>query len=114
MQVVKNSYLAADEDVNVIGERASIRKIPQLDIEQRELTQLFRKLRTAVDWSEMANDNNYLKSAASARSVGRNIANVIDFMVNEHGADLDDFHLIGHSLGEGFHFVEDTRKLSMR
>lgn len=49
----------------------------------------------------MANDNNYLKSAASARDVGRNIANVIDFMVNEHGANLDDFHLIGHSLGEG-------------
>lgn len=48
----------------------------------------------------MANDNNYLKSAASARNVGRNIANVIDFMVDEHGANLDDFHLIGHSLGE--------------
>jgi hypothetical protein len=42
----------------------------------------------------------YLKSAASTKIVGQNIANVIDFMVENRDADLDDFHLIGHSLGE--------------
>jgi hypothetical protein len=52
-----------------------------------------------VDWSEMAGDNNYLRSAGSTRDVGRNIANVINHMVTKHDANLNDFHIIGHSLG---------------
>lgn len=52
-----------------------------------------------VDWSEMAGDNNYLRSAGSTRDVGRNIALVINQMVTKHDADLKDFHIIGHSLG---------------
>lgn len=47
----------------------------------------------------MAGDNNYLRSAASTRNVGRNVAMVIDAMVTQHDANLDDIHIIGHSLG---------------
>ena len=43
----------------------------------------------------MAADNNYLRSAGSTRDVGRNIANVINYMVTEHSAKLKDFHVIG-------------------
>lgn len=47
----------------------------------------------------MANDNNYLRAAASTRNVGRSVAMVIDHMVTEHNANLEDIHVIGHSLG---------------
>lgn len=67
IQVIKNAYLEEEEDYNIIG----------------------------VDWSEMAGDNNYLRSAGSTRDVGRNIATVINFMVVEHDANLKDFHIIG-------------------
>ena len=45
IQSIKNAYLNEEEDYNLIG----------------------------VDWSEMAADNNYLRSAGSTRDVGRNI-----------------------------------------
>lgn len=67
IQIIKNAYLNEEEDFNLI----------------------------AVDWSEMAADNNYLRSAGSTREVGRNIANVISYMVTERNANLRDFHLIG-------------------
>lgn len=47
----------------------------------------------------MADDNNYLRSAASTRNVGRNIASLIDHMVTKNNTKLKDIHLIGHSLG---------------
>lgn len=47
----------------------------------------------------MAGDNNYLRSAASTRNVGRYVATVIDHMVESHNARLRDIHIIGHSLG---------------
>lgn len=53
----------------------------------------------AVDWGEMAKDNNYLRSAASTRNVGKHVATVIDRMVTEKNASLDDIHIVGHSLG---------------
>lgn len=53
----------------------------------------------AVDWGEMADDNNYLRSAASTQNVGRNVAMVIDHMVTKRKARLEDIHIIGHSLG---------------
>lgn len=52
----------------------------------------------AVDWSEMAGDNNYLRSVGATKDVGRNVAYVINHMVN-NGASLKDIHIIGHSLG---------------
>lgn len=47
----------------------------------------------------MAGDNNYLRSAASTRNVGRNVAMVIEHMVTKHNVNLEDIHIIGHSLG---------------
>lgn len=47
----------------------------------------------------MADDKNYLRAAASTKNVGRNVAMVIDHMVTEHNANLDDIHIVGHSLG---------------
>jgi hypothetical protein len=69
IQLIKDAYLAESDDYNLIG----------------------------VDWSEMAADNNYLRSAGSTKEVGRNIAAVINHMTVHHGAQLQDFHLIGHS-----------------
>lgn len=54
----------------------------------------------AVDWNEMANENNYMKSAGSTKSVGKNVAAVIDHLVLKKNANIDDIHIIGHSLGE--------------
>lgn len=50
----------------------------------------------------MAADNNYLRSAGSTRDVGRNIANVINYMVTEHNAKLKDFHVIGMKKEKSF------------
>lgn len=47
----------------------------------------------------MAKDNNYLRSAASTRNVGKHVATVIDRMVSERNARLEDIHIVGHSLG---------------
>lgn len=47
----------------------------------------------------MAADNNYIRSVASTRNVGRNVAMVIDHMVTKRNANLEDIHIIGHSLG---------------
>lgn len=74
IQSIKNAYLSEEEDYNLIG----------------------------VDWSEMAADNNYLRSAGSTRDVGRNIANVINYMVTEHNAKLKDFHVIGMKKEKSF------------
>lgn len=69
IQMIKDAYVNEDEDLNIIG----------------------------VDWSEMAGDNNYLRSAGSTREVGRNIAAVINHMIVNNKAKLNDIHLIGHS-----------------
>ena len=53
----------------------------------------------AVDWGEIAFENNYLKSAGATREIGRNVAAVINHMILKHNAELEDFHIIGHSLG---------------
>jgi hypothetical protein len=38
-------------------------------------------------------------SALSTRTVGQNVAYVIDHMVRKHNVSLSDVHVIGHSLG---------------
>lgn len=48
----------------------------------------------------MANENNYMKSAGSTKFVGKNVAAVIDHLVIKKNANIDDIHIIGHSLGE--------------
>lgn len=47
----------------------------------------------------MAANNFYFTPARQTRDVGKYIAEMIDFMCKERGADIRKFHLIGHSLG---------------
>ncbi|XP_055319678.1 pancreatic triacylglycerol lipase-like isoform X2 [Sitodiplosis mosellana] len=53
----------------------------------------------AVDWTELASNNFYFTPARQTREVGKYIAEMIDFLCTEKGADINKFHLIGHSLG---------------
>lgn len=53
----------------------------------------------AIDWNELAKNNFYLTPARQTQDVGKYIAEMIDFMCKEKGADIRKFHLIGHSLG---------------
>ncbi|XP_055632870.1 uncharacterized protein LOC129773297 [Toxorhynchites rutilus septentrionalis] len=52
-----------------------------------------------VDWSPLAHDTFYFKSASATRDVGRHVAGLIDRMVVEKRTDLNSIHIIGHSLG---------------
>lgn len=52
-----------------------------------------------VDWSPLAHDTLYFKSASATRDVGRHVGALIDRMVAEQRTSLDSIHLIGHSLG---------------
>lgn len=52
-----------------------------------------------VDWSSMADDNFYVRSAYSTRKVGQTSASLVDYLVQERGTDINNVHVIGHSLG---------------
>ena len=52
-----------------------------------------------VDWGVLAASPNYVAAALNTRLVGAHVAELIDFLVAQTGAKLEDFHLIGHSLG---------------
>lgn len=54
---------------------------------------------SAVDWNELAKNNFYITPARQTREVGKYVAELIDYMCTEKGADINKFHLIGHSLG---------------
>ncbi|XP_049533431.1 pancreatic lipase-related protein 2 [Anopheles darlingi] len=69
-QNIKNNYLQK-EDMNVI----------------------------VVDWEPLASDAVYFRSAMSTRDVGKHVGVLIDRMVVDRGMDLNDVHIIGHSLG---------------
>jgi hypothetical protein len=47
----------------------------------------------------LAASPNYVAAAANTRVAGAHVAELIDFLVRQTGANLTDFHLIGHSLG---------------
>ncbi|CAH1407427.1 unnamed protein product [Nezara viridula] len=51
-----------------------------------------------VDWSEISKGIDYISIAKRTVDVGTYVAWFMDFLVR-NGARLDDFHLIGHSLG---------------
>jgi hypothetical protein len=42
---------------------------------------------------------NYVAAVQNTRTTGAHIAELIDFLVTQAGARLEDFHIIGHSLG---------------
>jgi hypothetical protein len=52
-----------------------------------------------VDWGVLAAIPNYVAAVQNTRVVGAHIAELIDFLVRQAGAKLEDFHIIGHSLG---------------
>jgi len=51
-----------------------------------------------VDWEVLAADP-YTAAVANARPTGEHIAELIDFLVAQTDAKLEDFHIIGGSLG---------------
>ncbi|XP_058816211.1 pancreatic lipase-related protein 2-like [Topomyia yanbarensis] len=52
-----------------------------------------------VDWSPLADETLYYKSAFATRDVGRHVGALVGRMVAETGTDLNSVHIIGHSLG---------------
>ncbi|XP_054263364.1 pancreatic triacylglycerol lipase-like [Macrosteles quadrilineatus] len=71
VQVIREAYLNAGSDVNVIG----------------------------VDWSYLSAGPWYLEAASNTEPVGQQIALMIDFLVSTTGVDVSNIHLLGHSLG---------------
>lgn len=51
-----------------------------------------------VDWRKGA-DFPYAQAASNCQIAGAEIAKLIKILVSKNGANIDDFHLIGHSLG---------------
>ncbi|XP_067624561.1 pancreatic triacylglycerol lipase-like [Eurosta solidaginis] len=53
----------------------------------------------AINWSDQASNIYYLAPARYTVQVGRAVAQLIDLLVEEKGANPQTIHLIGHSLG---------------
>lgn len=54
----------------------------------------------AVSWATLAGSLlHYSRAVSYTMAVGKEIAQLIDFLVTEGGADISSFHLTGHSLG---------------
>lgn len=51
-----------------------------------------------MDWSEVAR-NDYATAVRGVPGVGRAVGQFITFLVNTAGGNLNNFHLIGFSLG---------------
>lgn len=52
----------------------------------------------AVDWQELANDIDYVVPALNTQQVGQVTGEFVQFLL-DNGANLNDFHIIGFSLG---------------
>ncbi|XP_008548048.1 phospholipase A1 [Microplitis demolitor] len=52
-----------------------------------------------VDWEPMASSTFYLGPMKNTAQVGARAAELLDYLVQEFGADLNDMHFLGHSLG---------------
>ena len=53
----------------------------------------------SVDWERLAAGPNYFGAAANVDAVGVRTARLVDLLVRHGGGDLNQFHLIGFSLG---------------
>ncbi|XP_039948852.1 phospholipase A1-like [Bactrocera tryoni] len=51
-----------------------------------------------VDWAR-ARSIDYVSSVAAVPGVGKKVASMIDYLVSNHGLNLDTLEVIGHSLG---------------
>jgi len=52
----------------------------------------------SVDWQKLAGGINYMRAVSSSTIVGELTGQLINFLL-EQGADLNNFHVIGFSLG---------------
>lgn len=55
-----------------------------------------------VEWSKLCEGpplGIYLEAYLNVPKVGKLLGHFLDFLVTETGADVNDFHLLGHSLG---------------
>ncbi|XP_077294589.1 phospholipase A1-like [Arctopsyche grandis] len=52
-----------------------------------------------VDWSRGGRTWKYWRAVANTRTVGTDIARFLEQLVNATGANIKDFHFVGHSLG---------------
>lgn len=52
-----------------------------------------------VDWSQLAATPWYYTAASNTEPVAKHTATMLDHLSRSTGADLQDFHLIGFSLG---------------
>ena len=53
----------------------------------------------SVNWEGLAAGPNYFAAAANVDAVGVRTARLIDLLIRQAGGDLNQFHLIGFSLG---------------
>ena len=53
----------------------------------------------SVNWERLAAGPNYFSAAANVDAVGVRTARLVDLLVRKGGGDLNQFHLIGFSLG---------------
>lgn len=97
VQNIKDNYLQM-QDVNVIGKFHVYFPLPSTNVFSLFMCGDYL-LNIAVDWSEAASNNFYFTPARQTREVGKCIAEMIDFMCKDKGANINQFHLIGHSLG---------------
>ena len=66
-----------------------------------------------IDWGG-GSSGLYSQTAANTRLVGLEVAALIDYLMDYKGARLEDFHLIGHSLGAHIAGYAGERILSWR
>ncbi|XP_046674957.1 pancreatic triacylglycerol lipase-like isoform X1 [Homalodisca vitripennis] len=52
-----------------------------------------------VDWGQGAELLNYLQVASNTRIVGAELARFVKYLQEQHGLQVDNLHLMGHSLG---------------
>lgn len=52
-----------------------------------------------VDWGNLAGAPFYIEARNHVSGVGKVVARLVDSLVQDGGLDLQDLHLMGHSLG---------------
>ncbi|KAJ9590787.1 hypothetical protein L9F63_016173, partial [Diploptera punctata] len=52
-----------------------------------------------VDWGNLCKSPLYASAVSNSRPVGQYVAKLVDLLIAEGGARLQDIHIIGHSLG---------------
>ncbi len=53
----------------------------------------------SVDWHKLAGGPNFPQAAYNALPAGEHAADFIRQLISDHGAAIEDFHVVGFSLG---------------